>query len=395
MSRGRGGGTPRPFPVIDLIFDGLNRYDLTLTERLASSAGRCGGDMDVMPAELITNRPAAGWPVKLSLVIPCYNEQEALPETARRLRVLLADLASRGKIDSGSNIWLIDDGSRDGTWPIIEQLAAHGPLFVGVKLSRNRGHQYALLAGLCAADGEAVISLDADLQDDLSVIEQMIDAYRDGYEIVYGVRIRRDRDSWFKRWTAHRYYGLLKLLGVAIVPDHADFRLMGRTALLALGEYREVNLFLRGIIPQLGYRSTCVYYERQERIAGESKYPLRKMVALAVDGITSFSPVPLRLISALGGCVFLFSVAVEIWVLLVRFATNRAVPGWASITLPIYGLGGIQLLGLGVVGEYIAKAYMETKRRPRFLIEKVVGRNLSPVAIQKREPREDAELSLV
>ncbi len=340
--------------------------------------------MDVMPANNIT---------KLSLVVPCYNEQDALPETARRLRLLLADLVSRGKIDASSNIWLVDDGSQDATWPIIEQLASRGP-FVGVKLSRNRGHQYALLAGLFAADGEAVISLDADLQDDLGVIEQMVDSYRQGHEIVYGVRKRRDRDSWFKRWTARRYYALLKGLGVSIIPDHADFRLMGRTALRALAEYREVNLFLRGIIPQLGYRSTCVYYERQQRIAGESKYPLHRMVALAIDGITSFSPVPLRLIATLGGCVFLCSVAVEIWVLLVRFATSRAVPGWASITLPIYGLGGIQLLGLGVVGEYIAKSYMEAKRRPRFHIEKVIGHH-GHRASAKRGSREASEVLTV
>lgn len=334
--------------------------------------------------------------MKLSVVIPCYNEQEALPETARRLRTLLADLVMRGKVDLKSNIWLIDDGSHDDTWAIIEQLAAHhGPLFAGVKLSCNRGHQYALLAGLSIADGEAVISLDADLQDDLSVIEQMVDAYRSGYEIVYGVRARRDRDSRFKRWTARRYYGLLRLLGVTIIPDHADFRLMGRAALQALREYREVNLFLRGIIPQLGFRSTIVHYDRQKRIAGESKYPLRKMVALAIDGITSFSPVPLRLISALGGCVFLLSVAVEIWVLVVRFATARAVPGWASITLPIYGLGGVQLLGLGVVGEYIAKAYMETKRRPRFLIEKIVSHDRNALVVTTPERREVSELSAV
>jgi polyisoprenyl-phosphate glycosyltransferase len=245
-------------------------------------------------------------------------------------------------------------------------------------LSRNRGHQYALLAGLSSADGDAVISLDADLQDDLSVIEQMIDAFADGNEIVYGVRNRRMNDSFFKRWTAKRYYGLLRFLGVNIIPNHADYRLMGRAALVALGDYREVNLFLRGIIPQLGFRSTSVYYERQQRIAGESKYPLGKMVALAMDGVTSFSPVPLRVIAVLGAMVFLASVGVSIWVLSVRFMTNRAVPGWASITLPIYGLGGVQLLSLGVVGEYIAKVYMETKQRPRFVIEKIVGegRNL-------------------
>jgi polyisoprenyl-phosphate glycosyltransferase len=311
--------------------------------------------------------------VKLSFVIPCYNEQEALPETSRRLQLLLSDLISRGKVDSTSNIWLVDDGSGDRTWSIIEWLAASSALFVGVKLSGNRGHQYALLAGLSSADGDAIISLDADLQDDLGVIEQMIDAYMNGYEIVYGVRDRRVNDSWFKRWTAERYYGLLRMLGVTIVRNHADYRLMGRAALSALSEYHEVNLFLRGIIPLLGFRSTNVYYERHQRIAGKSKYPMRKMFALAVDGVTAFSPVPLRMIAGLGAAVFLISAMVAIWVLVVRFVTNSAVPGWASIMLPIYGLGGVQLLSLGVVGEYVAKAYMETKGRPRFVIEKIVG----------------------
>jgi glycosyltransferase involved in cell wall biosynthesis len=313
--------------------------------------------------------------VILSLVVPCYNEEEVLPETAHRLRGLLADLVSRGKVQPRSNIWLVDDGSKDATWRIIERLAAESDCFVGVKLSRNRGHQYALLAGLLSADGDAVISLDADLQDDLGAIEQMIDAHRSGSEIVYGVRNRRDQDTWFKRWSAERYYATLRALGVSIVPNHADYRLMGRAALEALSEYREFNLFLRGVIPLLGFRCSNVYYERQQRFAGESKYPLRKMLALAVDGITSFSPVPLRMIAALGAIVFLLSTTVVIWVLGVRFLSNRAVPGWASITLPIYALGGVQLLSLGIVGEYIAKTYMETKRRPRFLIEKITRRD--------------------
>jgi glycosyltransferase involved in cell wall biosynthesis len=238
--------------------------------------------------------------VRLSLVIPCYNEQEALPITATRLETLLRDLIERRKIAADSNVWLVDDGSKDATWATIESLAARSDLFVGLKLSRNRGHQNALLAGLLSADGDAVISIDADLQDDLGVIEKMVDAYAAGYEIVYGVRKARDTDTWFKRWTALRYYGLLSALGVDIVPNHADFRLMGRNAINALGLHTEVNLFLRGIIPQLGYRATSVYYDRGERVAGESKYPLRKMIRLALDGITSFSPVPLRLIAALG-----------------------------------------------------------------------------------------------
>lgn len=315
--------------------------------------------------------------MRLSLVIPCYNEQEALPITAARLETLLGDLIARGKIAADSNVWLVDDGSKDATWATIESLAQRSDLFVGLKLSRNRGHQNALLAGLLSADGEAVISIDADLQDDLGVIEKMVDAYAAGYEVVYGVRKGRDTDTWFKRWTALRYYGLLSALGVDIVPNHADFRLLGRNALNALGLHTEVNLFLRGIIPQLGYRATSIHYDRSERVAGESKYPLRKMIRLALDGITSFSPVPLRLIAGLGVIVCVFSLAMVLWVLSVRLFTDRALPGWASTTVPIYLLGGVQLLCIGILGEYVAKIYSETKARPRFLIERVERRTVS------------------
>ncbi len=312
--------------------------------------------------------------MRLSLVIPCYNEQEALPITAPRLESLMQDLIQRGKISADSNIWLVDDGSKDRTWSMIESLAARSDLFVGVKLSRNRGHQNALLAGLLSADGDASISIDADLQDDLGVVEKMVDAHAAGYEIVYGVRKARDTDTWFKRWTAFRYYGLLSALGVDIIPNHADFRLMGRNAINALGQHTEVNLFLRGIIPQLGYRSTSVFYDRLERVAGESKYPLGKMIKLALDGITSFSPVPLRLIAGLGFIVCMFSIVMVMWVLSVKLFTDRALPGWASTTVPIYLLGGVQLLCIGILGEYVAKAYSETKGRPRYLIEKVERR---------------------
>ena len=312
--------------------------------------------------------------MKLSLVIPCYNEEDALRHTAPALATLMQDLIARNKIAADSNIWFVDDGSKDSTWPMIETLAAQSDLFVGVKLSRNRGHQNALLAGLLTADGDAVISIDADLQDDLSVIEQMADAYAAGYEIVYGVRKARDTDTFFKRWTAVRYYGFLRTMGVDIIPNHADFRLMGRKSIAALGMHAEVNLFLRGIIPQLGYRSTSIFYDRLNRVAGDSKYPLRKMVTLALDGITSFSPMPLRLIAGLGGIVCLLSLAMVIWALCIRLFTDRALPGWASTTVPIYLLGGIQLLCLGILGEYVAKIYAETKGRPRFLIEKVERR---------------------
>jgi glycosyltransferase involved in cell wall biosynthesis len=312
--------------------------------------------------------------VKLSVVVPCYNEEEALPHAAAALEKLMLDLVARGIITADSNIWLVDDGSTDCTWPLIEALANRSDLFVGVKLSRNRGHQNALLAGLLSADGDAVVSIDADLQDDLGAIEAMATAYTAGYEIVYGVRRARQTDTRFKRWTALGYYRLLRTFGVDIVPNHADFRLMGRDAIKALASYAEVNLFLRGIIPQLGFRSTSVLYDRHERVAGESKYPLRKMIRLALDGITSFSPVPLRMIAALGGIVCLFSLAMVMWIFAVRVFTNRALPGWASTTLPIYLLGGVQLLCLGIVGEYVAKIYSETKGRPRFLIERVERR---------------------
>jgi len=316
--------------------------------------------------------------MRLSLVVPCYNEAEALPHSVPALEGLMRDLIARRKITADSNIWLIDDGSEDATWQIIESLANQSDLFVGVKLSRNRGHQNALIAGLLSADGDAVISIDADLQHDLRVIETMIDAHLQGYEIVYGVRKTRDTDSWFKRWSALRYYGMLQSVGVEIIANHADFRLMGRQSLTALAQHKEVNLFLRGIIPELGYRTTTVFYDCLERVAGRSKYTLRKMIRLALDGITSFTPVPLRLIAGLGVLVCLFSLFMVCWVVIVRIFTNRALPGWASTTVPIYLLGGVQLLCIGILGEYIGKIYAETKGRPRFLIEKIERRSAPP-----------------
>ena len=309
---------------------------------------------------------------ELSLIVPCYNEQEGLASAAHQVLQLLSELVSRGRIAQG-NLWLVDDGSRDGTWAVIESLSAADLRVVGLKLSRNRGHQNALLAGLMNADGDAVISLDADLQDDIGVIDEMVEAWLAGFEVVYGVRRSRVQDSFFKRWTARRYYALLRLLGVDVVPDHAEYRLLGRAALEALAEYPETHLFLRGLVPQLGFRSTQVFYDRKLRVAGHTKYPLRRMVGLGLDGITSFSAVPLRLIAAGGAVLFVLSTLVALWVMGVRLFTDHAVPGWASTTLPIYALGGVQLLCLGVVGEYVAKIYMEVKRRPRYLIEKTAG----------------------
>jgi len=308
----------------------------------------------------------------LSIVVPCYNEQEALPETSRQLLALRSRLVAAGKIADDSRIVFVDDGSRDRTWTMIEEYAAADLPVVGVKLSRNRGHQNALLAGLFAARGDAVVSVDADLQDDINAIEGMVDNFRQGCDVVYGVRSSRDTDTVFKRLTARGFYRLMELLGAQTVRDHADYRLMSRRAIEALREYGETNLYLRGIIPLLGFRSATVEYARQARIAGESKYPLRRMMSLALNAITSFSIVPLRLISAIGFLVFAASLFVLGWTLWVALFTDRAIPGWASITLPIYFLGGIQLLSLGVIGEYLGKLYVEAKRRPRYLIERIV-----------------------
>jgi len=311
--------------------------------------------------------------MKLSIVIPCYNEEAVLPETAARLQTLLADLAARSKISADSHVIFIDDGSRDRTWALIESLTQASPCFRGLKLSRNRGHQNALMAGLLNAEGDVTISIDADLQDDLAAIEAMLDAHAAGSDIVYGVRKRRDTDSFFKRFSAEGYYWLLARFGVEVVFNHADYRLMSRRTLAALARYGESNLFLRGIIPQLGFPSSIVYYERAERFAGESKYPLRKMLTFAWQGITSFSSAPLRFITAMGVLVSFGSLGFSAWALWVRLFTEDAVPGWTSTVVPLYFLGGVQLLSIGILGEYVAKIYSETKRRPAFFLEKRAG----------------------
>jgi glycosyltransferase involved in cell wall biosynthesis len=308
----------------------------------------------------------------LSIVVPCYNEQEVLPETIKRLRVLLHRLAADDKIGTDSDVIFVDDGSRDHTWQIIRQHHEQDSRIRGIRLSANRGHQTALIAGLFTADGDAVASIDADLQDDVSAIEAMVDAYRGGCDVVYGVRQSRTTDTAFKRSSAVIYYRLLALCGVRIVHNHADFRLLSRRSLESLKQYQEVNLFLRGIVPLIGYRSTVVYYNRSERFAGESKYPLRKMLALAFDGVTSFTAFPLRMIAFFGVFVSLFSLGMMLWVLWVKLFTSSALPGWASSVIPIYFLGGIQLLSIGVLGEYVAKLYLEAKRRPRYFIEELL-----------------------
>lgn len=311
-------------------------------------------------------------PATLAVVVPCYNEEEVLPETIRQLLLVRSRMVEEGLITPTSNLYFVDDGSRDRTWSLIEEFAAKEACVHGIKLSRNRGHQNAVLAGLFHAEGDAVVTIDADLQDDIGVLFQMVSNYARGHDIVYGVRKRRETDSWFKRVTAEGYYRVLSAMGVNVIFNHADFRLMSRRAIDALKDYGEVNLFLRGIVPTIGFPSAVVYYDRHERFAGESKYPLRKMMALAIDGITSFSTVPLRIIAALGLIIFVVSLILSGWVIWIRLFTDQSVPGWASLTLPIYLMGGIQLLSLGVLGEYVAKTYMETKRRPRFFVDKFV-----------------------
>jgi polyisoprenyl-phosphate glycosyltransferase len=309
---------------------------------------------------------------RLGIVVPCFNEEEVLPETARRLTGLLQEMMTEGRVAAGSQVVFVDDGSRDRTWEMIEGLASSDTRVGGIKLSRNRGHQNALLAGLYTCDADILLSVDADLQDDILVIPEMVQAHARGAQVVYGVRNNRTSDSFFKRATAQGFYRLMSAMGAESIYNHADFRLMSRRAVEALKTFREVNLFLRGMVPLIGFKSAIVYYTRSERFAGESKYPLRKMLALALDAVTSFSVAPLRFITGLGFLVFLLSAAMGMWTLWVQLFTDRAVPGWASTMLPIYLLGGIQILCIGVIGEYLGKVYQETKARPRYIIEKHV-----------------------
>lgn len=308
-----------------------------------------------------------------SLVLPCYNEEEVLPETTARLVALLARLKQAGEIAADSAIYYVDDGSRDRTWQMIEDYARAGGGVRGIKLSRNRGHQNALLCGLMTAPGDILISLDADLQDDLDAIPRMVAEYRRGSEVVLAVRSRRTTDHFLKRFTAEGYYKLLAFLGVQIVYNHADYRLLSRRAIEALRSYDETHLFLRALVLQLGFKTSVVEFERAERFAGESKYPLSKMLALAWQGITSFTAYPLRLITGAGVLVSLGSLGMAIWALVVRLFTEHALPGWASVVIPMYFLGGVQLLSLGIIGEYLAKVYEAAKRRPRFHVETVCG----------------------
>ncbi len=306
----------------------------------------------------------------LYIVVPCYNETEVLPATTHQLTTLLQRMVEQQLVSAESRILYVDDGSADGTWTLIEQLAAEHPGVCGVKLAGNVGHQNALMAGLETAieAADLTVTIDADLQDDINVIPDMVARWRDGADIVYGVRRERKTDTWFKRTTALAFYRLMARLGVKSVYNHADYRLMSRRAVAQLMRYRERNLFLRGIVPLVGYRTDSVYYDRSARLAGESKYPLSKMLSFAVDGITSFSIKPVRMVLTLGIIFTLIALAILIYTLVAYFS-GRTVSGWASLILSLWFIGGCVLIGLGVVGEYIGKIYIEVKDRPRYNIE--------------------------
>lgn len=310
----------------------------------------------------------------LYLVIPCYNEEEVLPETSYRLKEKMNNLIERNKIAPQSRIVFVNDGSKDNTWEIIRNLHQSDKLFGGINLSRNRGHQNALLAGLLTVKDHAdmVISMDADLQDDINAIDEMVDKYLNGIDIVYGVRSSRQKDTFFKRATAEGFYKAMNTMGANTVFNHADYRLMSKRALEGLAQYGEVNLFLRGIVPMIGYPTDVVYYERGERFAGESKYPLGKMLSFAIEGITSLSTKPIRMITGLGFFIFVVSIGMLIYSL-IRHFMGATIVGWTTLMVSLWAIGGLILLSLGVVGEYIGKIYLETKARPRFIIEQFLN----------------------
>ncbi len=314
-------------------------------------------------------------PQTLYLLIPCYNEEEALPLTAGILAERMSGFINEKLISAQSKIVFIDDGSKDKTWSIISELHGKDNLFSGIRLSRNRGHQNALLAGLMTVKDmcDFTISLDADLQDDIEVLKDFITKYYEGNEIVYGVRSSRKTDSFFKRWSAESFYKLMRAFGADIVYNHADYRLASKKVLQALDGFQEVNLFLRGLFPLIGFKTTTVYYERKERTAGKTHYPLSKMIALALNGITSLSVKPLRFITTLGLCVFIICFVLLLYVLINRFTGGKTVDGWSSIIISIWGLGGLQLFSIGIIGEYVGKIYLETKHRPRFIVEQFLN----------------------
>ena len=311
---------------------------------------------------------------RLFVVVPCYNEEEVLPETSKRLKEKVLSLIKDGKIAEDSRICFVNDGSKDRTWERIAALHAEDNIFSGINLSRNRGHQNALLAGLMTVMDEAdmVISMDADLQDDINAMDEMIDKYLKGCDVVYGVRSSRAKDTFFKKATAEGFYKLMDKMGAKTVFNHADYRLLSKRALQGLAGFKEVNLFLRGLVPMIGYKSDVVYYERGERFAGESKYPLSKMISFAIEGITSLSVEPIRLITKMGVLLFLVSVGMLIYSL-IRHIQGNTIPGWSSLMVSLWFIGGLVLLSLGIVGEYVGKIYLETKGRPRFIIEEFLN----------------------
>lgn len=306
----------------------------------------------------------------LYLVIPCYNEEEVLPETSKRLTAKLGAMIEMGLISQDSKIVFVNDGSKDHTWQLIRQYHEENPMIQGINLSRNKGHQSALLAGLMTVKEycDMAISMDADLQDDVDAIDQFVEKYYEGCEVVYGVRSERKTDSFFKRASAQSFYKLMLHMGVEIVYNHADYRLMSRRALDEMEGFKEVNLFLRGIVPLIGFQSGVVTYERHERFAGESKYPLKKMLNFAFDGITSFSVKPIRMVTTLGIIIFAISILMLIY-FLITWCIGWTVPGWTSIVVSVWAIGGLQLLAIGIIGEYIGKIYMETKARPKFIVQ--------------------------
>jgi len=312
--------------------------------------------------------------MKLGIVIPCYNEEEGLRETTNRLKALLDEMIKRGEIDKESFVCYIDDGSKDDTWQLIEAFTKESSLFKGIKLSRNFGHQNALIAGLMQLkdSADALVSMDADLQDDIMLVKGFVEKYKEGYDVVYGVREDRSKDTKFKRGTAELFYKFQNFMGIETVPNHADYRLLSKKALNALAQFKEINLFLRGIVPLLGFRSCNLYYARSERFAGETKYPFKKMLFFALDGIASFSVMPLRLITIVGFVLFVVSLLGIVWVVFEKLFFGNAVQGWASTMISIYFIGGIQVMSLGVIGEYVGRNFQQGKERPRYIIDKEI-----------------------
>ena len=341
------------------------RFALTHKRRVGGRSFRCCALVEGIV--MLRTKPV------LYFVVPCYNEEAVLPETSGRLIEKLKKLKEQGKIDAKSRILFVNDGSADRTWELISELHMNHETVSGISLTRNRGHQNALLAGLLYAKdhADAVISMDADLQDDIEAADEMLERYAEGCDIVYGVRNNRDTDSWFKRWSARTFYRLMSRLGVELVSDSADFRLMSRRALNGLAEFKEVNLFLRGIVPMIGLKSAKVYYKRGKRFAGESKYPLMKMISFSVEGITSLSIQPIRLITNAGILIFFASLVLLVWGI-VQKMRGLTVQGWSSLIVSVWAIGGLILLSIGVIGEYIGKIYLESKKRPRFLIDEIL-----------------------